>query len=79
MSSVAERICDHCGQTMGDFAGGSAGLSRDGKNYNLCHPNDPRRGDCYTLVTVYGQPIGKPDAAFSSMTEPLSRWMRGDL
>ncbi|NKW62328.1 hypothetical protein GS931_21565 [Rhodococcus hoagii] len=27
------RTCDHCGRTMGDFAGGSGGLTRDGEHY----------------------------------------------
>lgn len=74
MSSA--RTCDHCGRTMGDYAGGSAGLSRDGKHYNLCHPNDPNRPDCYRDVTVWGETIGQPD---QRLTGQLSRWMRGDL
>lgn len=52
------RTCDHCGRTMGDFAGGSGGLTRDGEHYNLCHPNEPGRPDCYRLVTGRAEPLG---------------------
>ncbi|ASN69246.1 hypothetical protein 7S3_68 [uncultured Caudovirales phage] len=50
--------CDHCGRTMGDFAGGYGGMYKDGQHYNLCHPNGPDRPDCYHLVTVYREQIG---------------------
>lgn len=45
-------ICDHCGKPQR----GSAGMSRGGEDYVLCHPDDGL--DCYHLVTVYGEPIG---------------------
>jgi hypothetical protein len=45
-------MCDHCGLEMR----GSAGVSRGGKSYNLCHPDIGR--DCYQLVTLYREPIG---------------------
>ncbi len=51
-------ICDHCGRTMGDFAGGSGRLTRAGTTFRFCHPNDPSRPDCYHLVTVWSEEIG---------------------
>lgn len=52
------KTCDHCGRTMGDFAGGFGRMTRDGIHYNLCHPNDPRRTDCYHLVTTRSEAVG---------------------
>lgn len=52
------KTCDHCGRTMGDFAGGFGRMTRDGIHYNLCHPNDPRRADCYHLVTTRAEAVG---------------------
>jgi len=56
------KICDHCGRTCGDFAGGHSTISKivDGQwtTYDLCHPNEAGRPDCYHLVTVWGEELG---------------------
>lgn len=31
---------------------------RGGTRFNLCHPNETNRPDCYHLVTVYGEQVG---------------------
>lgn len=46
------KTCAHCGKRF--QVGGS--LTRDGKTYPLCHPDEGL--DCYHLVTVYGEEIG---------------------
>ena len=52
--------CDHCGRICGDFAGGYSSVSGAlwGGTFQLCHPNEEGRPDCYRLVTVYRETIG---------------------
>ena len=52
------RVCAHCGQICGDYAGGLASATVGGKEEWLCHPNDPSRPDCYRRVTVWSEPLG---------------------
>lgn len=52
------RVCAHCGQICGDYAGGLASATIGGKEEWLCHPNDPSRPDCYRRVTVWSEPLG---------------------
>lgn len=49
-----EVVCTHCGRCCGDYAGGTASV----QGFPVCHPNEPGRPDCYTLVTVHGQRLG---------------------
>jgi len=59
MGVMAEYICAHCGQVMGDFNGGYAGITRENGFVSLlCHPNDPARPDCYRRVTIWAEPLG---------------------
>lgn len=50
------QICAHCGRVCGDAMGGLASVE-DGQY--VCHPNFSDRPDCYHLVTVYKEPLGK--------------------
>jgi hypothetical protein len=57
------RICAHCGQVCGDYAGGLGGILTAGGSIDLCHPNglpdEPvMRPDCYRRVTIYGEKTG---------------------
>lgn len=49
------KVCAHCGRICGDHAGGYASV--DGQF--VCHPNFSDRPDCYHLITVYKEPLGK--------------------
>ena len=40
--------CAHCGRICGDYAGGYGSVN----GYQVCHPNEADRPDCYRLVTV---------------------------
>lgn len=55
--------CDHCGR---DLASVSYGRTVEGKH--LCHPMIPDGPDCYRLVTVYHEPVGKRMAPLSMRT-----------
>jgi hypothetical protein len=52
------KTCAHCGKQF--EVGGSltigGTLNKGSVTYPLCHPNEG--GDCYRLVTVYGEPVG---------------------
>lgn len=53
------RECAHCGRMCGDYDAGSASVNDTlGNSVSVCHPNEPGRPDCYSLVTVYHQPLG---------------------
>ena len=56
---LGRQTCAHCGQECGDPEGGLGGVP-DGKGGSapVCHPEDPRRPDCYRRVTVYLEPLG---------------------
>lgn len=48
-------LCAHCGRVCGDRIGGHASV----EGQPVCHPNFSDRPDCYHLVTVYGEELGK--------------------
>lgn len=54
--------CAHCGRMCGDYEGGGASVNdAGGQPVAVCHPLHPGiagRPDCYSLVTVYHQPLG---------------------
>ena len=61
--SLPTRTCDHCGQQCYNYEGGYGGghvLAHlgDRRSYNLCHPNDETRPDCFRRVTIYQEPMG---------------------
>lgn len=46
--------CGHCGATdVGSYAAGYGGVQDERGYFDLCHPNEAGRPDCYRLVTVY--------------------------
>lgn len=63
------RKCDHCGEDQDGYSS----LTRGSKTYYFCHPDDPNKPDCYRLVTVYGEPIGKRIKGGNTVTMLLDK------
>lgn len=54
------KACAHCGRICGDFEGGFGGVyDGQGDVQQVCHPNVIGRPDCYRLLTVYHETLGK--------------------